>query len=313
MAPPKLPFMQACTLCPRACGVNRLAGETGYCRAGILPRVFRYGPHFGEEPPISGERGSGTLFFSHCTMRCIYCQNHPWSQANQGEDLSVEDLRALFKGIAEKGCHNWNLVSPTPWLPQIKEAVNPLIQAGISLPFVYNTSGFESPKVLEAFAELIDIALVDLRYATSDVAKEGSDAAQYVEASREALQWFWERLGPLRLDDQGIACGGVICRLLALPGHIEEAMANLTWLATHIGTDIHVSIMSQYTPVHLASRQKGWDRKVLSQEYGRLTALAEDLGFENGWIQELEAEMPSDLLGQSMPAGEGIVGRSDRG
>lgn len=309
MDAPLFSQLSHCTLCPRACGANRITGRVGYCKAGVTPRLFRHGPHFGEEPPISGERGSGTLFFSHCTLSCIYCQNHPWSQAHQGEDLSIEGLRDLFKGIADMGCHNWNLVSPTPWLPQIKEAVKPLIQAGISLPFVYNTSGFESPKVLDAFSDLIDIALVDLRYATPEVAAQGSDAAGYVEASRQAFQWFWHELGPLQLDEQGIAQRGVICRILALPGHIDEAMANLHWLAAEVGTDVHVSVMSQYTPVHKACGIEGWDRKVQAAEYARLTQLAEDLGFENGWIQEFEGDAPSDLLGQAMPAGGGAVGR----
>jgi putative pyruvate formate lyase activating enzyme len=306
-----LPFLDACTLCPRACNANRRDGKVGYCKAGLLPRIFRHGPHFGEEPPISGERGSGTIFFSHCTLRCIYCQNHPWSQAHQGEDLSIEGLRDLFRGLALQGCHNWNLVSPTPWLPQIKEAVKPLIQAGISLPFVYNTSSFESTRVLDAFSDLVDVALVDLRYATPEVASEGSDAARYVDASRRAFQWFWQKLGPLEMDHEGIARKGVICRILALPGHIEEAMANLQWLADNIGTDVHVSVMSQYTPVHIASRCEGWNRRILPEEYARLTELAEDLGFENGWIQELEGDTPSDLLGQAMPAGEGAVGQGE--
>ncbi len=306
-----LSFLNYCTLCPRGCGANRTEGKLGYCKAGMNPRVFRHGPHFGEEPPISGERGSGTIFFSHCTLRCIYCQNHPWSQANQGDDLSIESLRDMFKGIADKGCHNWNLVSPSPWLPQIKEAVKPLIRAGISLPFVYNTSGFESTKVLDAFSDLVDIALVDLRYATPQVAAEGSDAAGYVESSRQAFQWFWNKLGPLQVDEEGIARRGVICRILALPGHIDEAMANLHWLAEEVGTDVHVSVMSQYTPVHVACSLEGWNRKVHEAEYARLTDCAEDLGFENGWIQEFEGDTPSDLLGQAMPAGEGAVGRGD--
>jgi len=304
-------MLTSCDLCPRECHVDRLSGKTGYCKAGMNPRVFRHGPHFGEEPPISGVRGSGTIFFSHCTLRCIYCQNHPWSQANQGEDLTIEDLRELFKGIALRGCHNWNLVSPTPWLPQIKEAVKPLIQAGISLPFVYNTSGFESPKVLAAFSELIDIALVDLRYATAEVASEGSDAAHYVEASRQTFQWFWQRLGPLVTNEEGLAKKGVICRILALPGRIEEAIANLHWLADTVGTEVAVSVMSQYTPVHVACQREGWNRKVSPDEYTRLTDVAEELGFENGWIQDFEGDAPSDLLGQAMPAGEGVVGRDD--
>jgi len=302
------PDLRSCRLCPRACGVDRLAGQLGYCKAGVLPRVFRYGPHFGEEPPVSGTRGSGTVFFSHCTLRCVYCQNHPWSQAGEGEDLSTEALRGIFRGLAEKGCHNWNLVSPTPWLPQIREAVSPLLRAGISLPFVYNTSGFELPATLESFGELADIALIDLRYAAPDSAAEGSDARRYVEASRRAFLWFWERLGPLQTDAGGIAKRGVICRLLALPGRVSEAIANLEWLAGNAGTGVHVSVMSQYTPVYQALRLEGWDRKVFEEEYSLLTEAAEDLGFENGWIQEFEGEAPADLLGQTMHPGEGAVG-----
>jgi len=270
--------------------------------------VFRYGPHFGEEPPISGERGSGTVFFSHCTLRCVYCQNHPWSQAGQGEDLSAEALGEIFRGLAAKGCHNWNLVSPTPWLPQIREAVAPLLRAGISLPFVYNTSGFEATETLEAFSDLADIALIDLRYAVPESAAEGSDARSYVETSRRAFLWFWNRLGPLETDADDIARRGVICRLLALPGRVSEAVANLEWLAKHAGNEVHVSVMSQYTPVHRATRLEGWNRTVREEEYALLTEAAADLGFENGWIQEFEGDAPADLLGQTMPAGEGAVG-----
>lgn len=300
--------LSACRLCPRACGADRLAGRLGYCRAGVLPRVFRYGPHFGEEPPVSGTRGSGTVFFSHCTLRCLYCQNHPWSQAGRGDDLTVEALRGIFEQLVRQGCHNWNLVSPTPWLPQIREAVMPLLRAGIALPFVYNTSGFESPETLEAFADLADIALIDLRYARTESAAEGSDAQTYVEAARSALRWFWEHLGPLETDTAGIAVSGVICRILALPGRVAEAVENLEWLAKHVGSGIRISVMSQYTPLHRALQTPGWDRRVTADEYAVLVEAAGDLGFENGWIQEFEGEAPADLLGQNMPAGEGAVG-----
>jgi putative pyruvate formate lyase activating enzyme len=300
--------LRACRLCPRACRADRLAGQTGYCKAGVLPRVFRYGPHFGEEPPVSGTRGSGTVFFSHCTLRCIYCQNHPWSQANRGDDLSADGLREIFRDLAEAGCHNWNLVSPTPWLPQIREAVEPLIRAGIRLPFVYNTSGFETVEALEAYADLADIALIDLRYAVPETAAEGSDAPQYVAVSRRAFLWFWDRLGPLVTDRKGLAQRGVICRLLALPGRVSEAIANLEWLAHHVGNGVHVSVMSQYTPVYRAAQRPGWNRRVGEEEYARLTEAAAGLGFENGWIQEFDGDAPADLLGQTMPAGEGAVG-----
>lgn len=300
--------LEACALCPRRCGINRAAGQTGYCRAGVKPRIFRYGPHHGEEPPIAGERGSGTVFFSHCTLRCIYCQNHPWSQEHLGEDKEIEELSAIFRRLAEIGCHNWNLVSPTPWLPQIKKAVESVIKDGIFLPFVYNTSGFESVETLRRYADLADIALIDLRYSQIKSAAEGSDAPGYVAAARESLLWFWRNLGPLETDADGIARRGVICRLLALPGRTGEVVDNLRWLAENTGTGIAVSVMAQYTPVAGALGKPGWDRKVRADEYRLIENAIAEFGFEEGWVQEIEEESKKDLLGRNMPAGEGAVG-----
>lgn len=300
--------LASCTLCPRACRVNRTTGQLGYCRAGATLRIFRHGPHFGEEPPISGTHGSGTLFFSHCTLRCIYCQNHPWSQSANGEIFTTAELTNCMASLAKQGCHNWNLVSPTPWLLQIRKAAFALFRAGINLPFVYNTSGFETLDTLAEFRELIDIALVDLRYANSTSAADGSDAPGYVTTARQAIQWFWDQLGPLETNGDDVAVKGVICRLLVLPGRSSEVIENLEWLAANIGTDVHISVMSQYTPVHRALTTPGWDRTVTRQEYQSVTEAAAYLGFANGWIQEFEEVMPPDLLGQEMPAGAGSVG-----
>ena len=302
--------LTACQLCPRACGVDRLSERRGYCGAGAQPRVFRHGPHFGEEPPLSGTRGSGAVFFSHCTMRCIYCQNYPWSQQAQGEDLELPQLTAIFRQLTVRGCHNWNLVSPTPWLPQIRAALAPLFKDGIRLPIIYNSSGFESPETLAQFRDLADVALVDLRYANRATAAEASDCPGYVQSSRATLAWFWNNLGVLRTDADGMAVRGVVCRVLVLPGHADEAIDNLRWLAEAVGTDIHVSVMSQYTPVYGAQRKPGWDRRVTAEEYGRVTAAVEDFGFAQGWVQEFEnGASPAELLGCNMPAGEATVGR----
>jgi putative pyruvate formate lyase activating enzyme len=298
-----------CRLCPRHCGVDRTGSLRGFCGAGALPRIFRHGPHFGEEPPVSGTRGSGTVFFSHCTLRCFYCQNYPWSQEHAGQDLSTAQLRAIFVGLAEQGCHNWNLVSPTPWLPQIRAAVEPLFERDRRLPFVYNTSGFESTETLDAYRDLVDVALTDLRYANAKTAEQASQAGGYVEVARTALRWFWRELGPLQLDSEGLARRGTICRLLVLPGLANEAVDNLAWIARNIGTDLHISVMSQYTPVHAAAQHDGWNRRVTAGEYRRVTDAAEELGFENGWIQPYEAADAKELLGCRMPAGEGAVGQ----
>src|SRR5574344_178428 len=302
-----------CTLCPHRCHVDRAAGKLGWCHSGVNPRVFRYGPHFGEEPPLIGKNGSGAIFFSRCTMKCLYCQNSPWSWRGEGEDYTIEGLRNLFRGLATHDkCANWNLVSPTPWLPQIREAVFPLISAGIRLPFVYNTSGFESLETLEAFPELCDIALTDLRYAHNDTAKAASGVDGYVETARKALAWFWEKLGPLAVDADGVATRGVVCRILVLPGHADEAVENLAWLATKVSNGVHVSVMSQYTPSYQALDEAPWNRGVTEEEYSTVTEAAADFGFDNGWIQDFESAKPSDLLGEAMSAGAGTVGKAKK-
>lgn len=303
------PAPSGCALCPRKCCADRAAGRLGFCGAGAVPRVYRYGPHFGEEPPLVGAKGSGAVFFSHCTMRCMYCQNHPWSQEGRGEDMPVGRLTEIFRSLAARGCHNWNLVSPTPWLPAIREAVAPLAAEGIRVPFVYNTSGFESADTLSEYRDLVDIALADLRYSSEETARRASAAPGYVAASREAMKWFWRELGPLRVEGPDeIATRGVICRLLVLPGRPMEAVENLRWLAENIGTGIHVSVMAQYTPVHRALETPGWDRTIREDEYALVTGEIERLGFCNGWVQDFSASEPSDLLGQEMMPGEGTVG-----
>ncbi len=299
--------LKQCMLCPRQCGVDRLAGATGYCGSGLQPRMFRWGPHFGEEPPLSGSRGSGTLFFSHCTLKCVYCQNAKWSNGGEGEDLSILELRHRFEVLAEKGCHNWNLVSPTPWLPQIEEAVSPLIKRAIKLPFVYNTSSFDRTESLKAYRGLVDIALADLRYASLESAREGSDCGAYVPAARAAIEWFWNELGPLVCDAAGIAQRGLIVRLLALPGRTNEVMENLVWLRKTLGPEVAVSVMAQYNPVGLARQMPGWNRRILPEEFAPIEELVADLGFENGWVQACEDATAECMLGEDMQAGYGEV------
>lgn len=290
-----------CELCPRKCGKR-----PGYCGAGEVPRVFRWGPHFGEEPPITGERGSGCVFFSRCTMKCLYCQNSPWSWKGEGRDLTVEELTTIFRDLAVKDkVENWNLVSPTPYLPFIREAVQPLFKEGIRLPFVWNSSGYERVETLEEYKELCDWALFDLRYASDKTAVAASQATGYVEASRAAVKWAWERereTPPLR------SSGGTIVRVLVLPGHAEEAIENLAWLATEVSNEVPVSIMAQYTPAYKALETPPFDRAVTEEEYECVTEAAADFGFENGWIQGYEASDPKlALLGENMSAEHGVV------
>ena len=294
--------MKPCRLCPRACGVDRENGKTGFCGAGALPRVFRWGPHFGEEPPLVGEHGSGCIFFSRCTMKCLYCQNSPWSWNGGGEDITIPRLTEILRELAVKDrCSNWNLVSPTPYLPFIREAAAPLLAEGIRLPFVWNSSGYESVETLEAYADLCDTALFDLRYSRDETARAASAAPNYVASARAAIRWAYGRTRRTDLPP-------LIVRILVLPGHAEEAIESLAWLAPELSAQIPVSLMSQFTPAYRALETPPFNRKVTPEEYESVTEAATDFGFENGWIQSYEAANPAlALLGENMPGGHGTV------
>ena len=280
-----------CELCPRRCG-----RRPGFCGAGECPRVFRWGPHFGEEPPLVGKGGSGCVFFSRCTMKCLYCQNSPWSWRGEGEDKTVPELTEIFRELAVRdGVSNWNLVSPTPYLPFVREAVKPLVDEGIRLPFVWNSSGYERVETLEEYSDLCDWALFDLRYSRNETAIAASAAPGYVEAARAAVKWAWEH-------------SKLIVRILVLPGHADEAIENLAWIATELSNDVQVSVMSQYTPAYEAMHRPPFDRKVSKEEYEEVAQAAADFGFENGWVQGMESADPSlALLGENMKAGHGEV------
>ncbi len=288
---------KACNLCPRQCGVNRAAGQKGYCGAGCQAQVFSYGTHPGEEPPLSGTRGSGTVFFSRCTLRCLYCQNYPWSQEGKGDTCSVEELAAIFRRLREEGCHNWNLVSPTPWLPMILPALELAGRNGQRLPVVYNTSGFERVETIHALAGIVDVYLTDLRYARRKTALAGSEAPEYIDIARSALMKMWRQVGALRSDAQGLAVSGVICRLLILPGRADEVSETLEWLADAVGTGIALSVMAQYTPAYQAVTRHPWNRRISVDEYRQVCRTIEALGFSQGWIQDYDTLTNERLVG----------------
>lgn len=299
---------ESCKLCPRECGVNRAKGNVSFCGAGADTVIFRYGSHDGEEPPISGVKGSGTVFFSNCTLKCIYCQNYPWSQDGEGTEYTVAQLSAILIELAEQGCHNWNMVSPTCWIPQITAALQLAKESGYDLPVVYNSSGFESLETLNYVADWVSLFLVDMRYAEKESARVGSKAVDYVEIARQAVVKMWELAGPLTVDDAGIAESGVVCRFLILPERAGEVVDNLRWLAKTIGTEVPVSIMSQYLPVYQAvsGKYNTWDRRINRAEYDLVCDEVDRLGFNTGWIQEFDSEVDADLLGFKMKSGSGI-------
>ena len=300
--------MRCCTLCPRRCRADRVSGPLGVCRAGSVVKVFRWGPHFGEEPPISGSRGSGTVFFSHCPLGCIYCQNHPWTAGGLGDEVGVAGLAGILRDLAAKGCHNWNLVTPEPWMPQIREAVAEVRGSGVSLPVVCNTSAYANVETMSEYRELCDIALVDLRYSGAACAAEASHAPDYPVFARRFVRWCRDTLGPLRIGPDGIATGGTVVRILVLPGHAEEAVESLRYLRNACGRDITVSIMSQYTPAHAALSRPGWDRTITEEEFARVTDEAARLGLDEGWTQPWASAVGNDVfLGANMQPGEGTV------
>ena len=283
--------LSQCELCPRRCG-----RRPGFCGAEDKLRIFRWGPHFGEEPPISGERGSGCIFFSRCTMKCLYCQNSPWSWKGGGKDYSVEELAAIMRKLAveDKG-GNWNLVSPTPYRAFIRESAAILKAEGIQLPFVWNSSGYERVETLEEYSDLCDTALFDLRYSRDETSVLASAAPNYVSAAREAVKWASKN-------------AKVIVRILVLPGHAHEAVENLNWLAKEVSNEIAVSIMSQYTPAYGAISLPPFNRRVTEEEYESVVDAADDLGFENGWIQGFESsDSEMQLFGENMNAGYGVT------
>ncbi|MCM8793367.1 MAG: radical SAM protein, partial [Candidatus Omnitrophica bacterium] len=212
-------ILKECVLCPRKCKINRLKGDLGFCRAGIGIKVFSYQVHFGEEPPISGENGSGAIFFSYCANRCIYCQNWKFSQLGEGREVSVQDLAKIMLELQEKGCHNINLVTPTHYLPQILESLEIAVEEGLSLPLVYNTSGYECVEILQLLEGIIDIYLPDMRYGDNEIAYRYSLMRNYVEINQMAIKEMYRQVGNLVMK-AGIARRGLIIRQLILPNNL---------------------------------------------------------------------------------------------
>ena len=235
-------------------------------------------------------------------MKCVYCQNSPWSWMGGGEDVTVEGLAGIMRKLAvEDRVENWNLVSPTPYLPSIREAAFALRKEGVALPFVWNSSGYERVETLEEYSDLCDWALFDLRYSRGESAMRLSQAPDYVEMSRAAVRWAWSRCEARRK-------GGLVVRILVLPGLADEAIENLAWIAAELSSEVSVSVMAQYTPAYKAKGIPPLDRRVTKEEYDSVAEAAADFGFENGWIQGLEAADPAlAMLGENMTPGHGEV------
>lgn len=242
-------LLASCTLCPRQCRVNRLAGESGFCRTGTRARIASYGPHFGEESSLVGQYGSGTIFFAGCSLGCCFCQNFAISQADAvGEEVSAAELAAIMLELQNTGCHNINLVTPSHVVPQILAALIPALEAGLHIPLVFNCSGYESLETLALLDGVVDIYLPDAKFWQPATAARYTGAADYPQRMREALLEMQRQVGSLVVDKEGCAGSGLMIRHLLMPGLLEETKAILHFIALHLPADTYLNIMAQYHP-----------------------------------------------------------------
>lgn len=294
--------LNKCNLCPRKCGVNRNAGEVGVCKAGSQLQIARSALHFWEEPPISGTNGSGTIFFSHCALRCIFCQNHKIAHAGCGKCVSEKVLAGECLKLQKQGACNINFVTPTHFAPQIRSAINIARGAGLSIPIVWNTSGYEAVDAICANSGFIDVYLTDFKYASDTLAKNYSSAPNYPSAALEAIEAMLVQVGSLAFDTyegNERMTHGVVVRHMLLPGCLSDSRGVVKMLWQRFGTDIALSLMNQYTPVLATQAQRGsvWAQQKLQQfpelantvdgsEYERLLDYADSLGIENYFWQD---------------------------
>jgi putative pyruvate formate lyase activating enzyme len=285
-----LALASPCRLCPRCCGVDRSRGERGFCGAGSSVRVAKALPHMGEEPAISGTHGAGTIFFTHCNLRCCFCQNYQISREHLGRDVSADALADMMLDLQANGCHNISLVSAAHYLPGIVEALAAATQRGLRLPLVYNTNGYESLKVLRLLDGIVDVYLPDAKYCSDVRAVRCSEAPGYHRINMAALREMLRQVGQLETDEQGIALRGLIIRHLVLPDGLTDTYRVLRQIKKTLGPFTTVSLMGQYTPCFEASGHPALGRTLSPEEYRGACAMLEELGFFNGWRQECKPE-----------------------
>lgn len=286
-------LLRNCTLCPRNCHVDRVAGQAGYCRTTAELVVARAALHHWEEPCISGEKGSGTVFFSGCAMGCVFCQNHKISRGMAGKKITVERLSEIFLNLQGQGAHNVNLVTPSHYVPQIVEAVTAAKDGGLHLPIVYNSSGYEKVETLRLLEGHVDVYLPDLKYMASDIASRYSNAADYFTYASRAVDGMLRQVGEPVFDADGMMTRGVIVRHLALPGCLDDSTRVIKYLYETFRDSIYISIMSQYTPLSPVEGYPELNRRISEREYNALVGYAIALGVENGFVQEGEAALES--------------------
>jgi putative pyruvate formate lyase activating enzyme len=285
-------MLTTCEVCPHCCKIDRTIENTGYCKSFNYAYVCSYCDHHGEEPPISGQNGSGTIFFGNCNMKCVFCQNSDISQQLVNPDsyaCSKEQLARIMIELQDRGCHNINLVSPSHFVPQIVSAVDLAIPLGLKIPLVYNSNGYDRVETLRHLDGLIDIYMPDLKYADNQMARKYSSISDYVNTARRALKEMYSQVGPLETNSHGIALRGLLVRHLVLPNSISGSVECLHWIANELSSNVTLSLMAQYYPANKAEKISKLSRSLTFQEYYNVLRVMKELGFVNALYQEIRS------------------------
>ena len=277
-----LELLASCQICPRRCGVNRLQDERGFCRIGRLARVASFAPHFGEEAPLVGRSGSGTIFFAGCNLSCVFCQNYDISQLDQGREASAEALARMMLSLQDSGCHNINFVTPTHVVPQILEALVLAREDGLEVPLVYNSGGYDCVETLRLLDGIFDIYMPDAKYGSDEMALKYSHAPRYTHFMKAAIREMHRQVGDLTTDEEGIALRGLLVRHLVLPACLAGTAEVVRFLSQEISRDTYLNVMAQYHPEYNACRNPELDRRITLKEYNEAVALAGAAGLTRG-------------------------------
>jgi putative pyruvate formate lyase activating enzyme len=273
--------MECCDLCARCCNVNRLAGKLGVCKTGLQARVSSYGAHMGEEDPLRGWKGSGTIFFARCNLRCVFCQNHDISQTDAGNGVTPQELAAIMLELQTIGCHNINLVSPSHVVPQILAGLVLAAQNGLHLPLVYNSGGYDSLETLQLLDGVVDIYMPDMKFASGGFAKKYSRAQDYPQINRAVVREMYRQVGDLQADGNGLAAHGLLVRHLVLPRNLAGTKQIISFLADEISVNTYLNLMAQYHPAYDASRYPELNRRITVSEYDEALRIAKEAGLTN--------------------------------
>ncbi len=270
-------LLEKCSVCPHECGVNRIKNEKGYCKTGLNPVVSSFFPHFGEEFPIRGYRGSGTVFFSYCNMRCVYCQNYEISQLGEGREYTPEEIASVMLYLQEEGCHNINWVTPSHIVPQLLKALYIAVEKGLKIPIVYNTSSYDSLNIIKLLDGIVDIYLPDIKYLNDEFGSKYSKVKNYDSAVKDVLKEMFSQVGDLKTDKKGVAYRGVLVRHLVLPNGISTSKEVLDFLKT-VSKSVTVNIMPQYYPYYKAHQFQELSRRISNDEFNKVVNYAKKIG-----------------------------------